>query len=608
LNAPRAVCGGIFPLETAKQTGFISVSAEPGVAIKPVNFEGLTEIPAAMAAAREGTAGGSVLAFKYIASSAQPAAAWKLSFATEAVESWLRAEIVNTLTVADSLVSGRALARFEIQNAPVKELRLRIPASFDNVEISGPNIRRRDHEADLWRVQFQNKIIGPHVLTVTWDQARSARTNRVDLRGISAEGVERETGVLALVAHPPLQLTEQHALDLISIDTRNLPDRAGSPDEATVLAYRYLRPGYALTVEAKRFASVEALQALVEQMNLTTVVADDGQTMTALALSVRNHGRQYLEIALPAGASAWSAFVAGEALRPSVREGKLLVPLERATGDDAPLAIELTYAGTNRFPQTQGTVVLDSPRLDAPLKSARWEQFLPPDYRYSKFGGTMARELGGPASEASNFSRFDYKQQEFQNMTEQNNELKSELTSAKEKLSSGKVKEAWADYKRARAKGGGKAKDAETQKLEDDLNRAQGSNLISAQNSFSRDNLQNKLKNSADVPQAAEREQGIAYDEAAAQAQWTKLEQAQQVGVAKVQPIHVNLPTRGLRHAFTQVLQTQTGKALTIRLFAVNANAVSWPGRIATGLGMFLALWMAMAATLRRAQRSAHTE
>src|SRR5260370_40439019 len=257
-----------------------------------------------MAAVSEGTAGGSVLAFKYIASSAQPAAAWKLSFGTEAGESWLRAEIVNTLTVGDSLVSGRALARFEIQNAPVKELRLRIPASFDNVEISGPNIRRRDHEADLWRVQFQNKIIGPHVLTVTWDQARSARTNRVDLRGISAEGVERETGVLALVAHAPLQLTEQHALDLISIDTRNLPDWAGSPDEATVLAYRYLRPGYALTVEATRFASVEALQALVEQMNLTTVVAADGQTMTALALSVRNHGRQYLEIALPAGASA----------------------------------------------------------------------------------------------------------------------------------------------------------------------------------------------------------------------------------------------------------------------------------------------------------------
>ena len=40
------------------------------------------------------------------------------------------------------------VARYEIQNAPVKELRLRIPAAFKNVEISGANIRRRDHDGE----------------------------------------------------------------------------------------------------------------------------------------------------------------------------------------------------------------------------------------------------------------------------------------------------------------------------------------------------------------------------------------------------------------------------------------------------------------------------
>ena len=40
----------------------------------------------------------------------------------------------------------------------------------------------------------------------------------------------------------------------------------------------------------------------------------------------------------------------------------------------------------------------DKPRLDVPLKGAHWELFLPPDYQYSDFGGTMARELAGVAS------------------------------------------------------------------------------------------------------------------------------------------------------------------------------------------------------------------
>src|SRR5207247_6429153 len=98
------------------------------------------------------------------------------------------------------LVTGRAVAHYDIQNAPLKELRLRIPASFKNVEISAPNIRRRDRDGETWRVEFQSKIRGPHILTVNWEEPRTAKTNRLELRGIAAENVERETGVLAVVA------------------------------------------------------------------------------------------------------------------------------------------------------------------------------------------------------------------------------------------------------------------------------------------------------------------------------------------------------------------------------------------------------------------------
>ena len=50
-------------------------------------------------------------------------------------------------------------------------------------------------------------------------------------------------------------------------------------------------------------------------------------------------------------------------------------------------------------------------------------------------------------------------------------------------------------------------------------------------------------------------------------------------------------PTRGLRHAFTQVLQTKEGKPLTIRLTASNARVTSWPKRIAGPVAGFLILW-----------------
>ena len=68
---------------------------------------------------------------------------------------------------------------------------------------------------------------------------------------------------------------------------------------------------------------------------------------------------------------------------------------------------------------------------------------------------------------------------------------------------------------------------------------------------------------------------------------------------------HVNLPTRGLRHVFTQVLQTEVQKPMTIQFKATNEKAVSWTKRVGLGLFGFLALWGIVAATVRKSESKA---
>jgi len=80
------------------------------------------------------------------------------------------------------------------------------------------------------------------------------------------------------------------------------------------------------------------------------------------------------------------------------------------------------------------------------------------------------------------------------------------------------------------------------------------------------------------------------------------LQQAQEIMTAKVQPLRVNLPVRGQRFAFTQVLQTEGGKPMTFQLSAENNRTVHWPARLSVGLGAFLALW-GMVALLSRGTR-----
>ncbi|MBI4026254.1 MAG: hypothetical protein HY360_14805 [Verrucomicrobia bacterium] len=604
---------GIHPLDAQKLKGFVSVLGEHGVSVKVASLDGLTEIPASAIESNdkisEGPASGG-LAFKYIANETQASSAWKLTVTTENVESWVRAEIVNVITVNETLVSGRTAVRYEIANAPVKEFRLRVPSVFKNVELNGANIRRRDQNGDEWRVELQNKVRGVYSLTVTWEQPRESRTGVMDAAGVEALGVERETGMLAILAKAPLQVTEKSSGgELIKIDARELPEWAGAGSatgETVALAYRYLRPGYKLTLETKRLEDAAVLQALVDNAQWTTVVADDGQVMTEMTLAVRNNGRQHLEVELPADTRVWSAFVAGQPVRPSRRANVLLLPLERSGDNGAPVSVNLTYIGVAKFPRSKGTVSFASPKLDVPLKNARWDFYLPPDYEYKRFEGSMRHEQDGETNPLyRSFSLTEYLHQEEGKRMAQKAEETSEVMNAQQQLAVGNVKAATEVYRRAKSKGVyADRSDKDLMKLERDVNRAQSGNLIAAQQAYTSENL-GKIGGQTTLTKEKEAAKMLKYDAEAAEQQWAKLQQAQELAVARVQPLRVNLPTRGARHSFTQVLQTEIKKPMTIQFVAVNTREIGWFNSSILAMGGFVALWVMAAIGLPKRPKTA---
>jgi type II secretory pathway pseudopilin PulG len=602
------VIAGVQPLDTAKLIGFVTVSADAGVAVKTGAFDGLTEIPASLAMDSPTSGAGNLLAFKFISTQPKAWPEWNLTLATETVAAWVRAEVVNSFTLDETLVSGRALVRYDIANAPVKELRVRVPIGFRNVDINGANIRSKDQIVDgtnsIWRVELQSALRGSYSLAVTWDEPRPEKTNILELAGVSAGNVERETGYFAVSAKSPLQVGELNATDLQRVDAADLPDWSGVAGSTVTLAYHYARPGARLALDVRRFNDAAVLEALVDNATFTSVVAADGQMMTELSLSVRNNGRQFLEVELPADAKVWSAFVAGQPVRPSVRGGKYLLPIESAGANDA-ISVELTYVGTNHFPKARGEIGFVSPKFDVPLKNARWEVYLPPDYDYQDLRqGTMTRETSLKAEPLSlSYSFLDYSRMEQASKASAKVEMERDVSVARQQLASGKIREATANWNRAKSKAGGET-GAEMKKLNDELKSAQASNLIMAQNAF-------YLRNNGQELQVGDADKGVLInaapilnDTAAAGEQWAKLQQAQEIVTARIQPLHVNLPVRGLRLAFAQVLQTEGGKPMTFRLAATNTKTVHWPLRLAGGAAAFLVLW-GMVAMFSRVTRRA---
>jgi hypothetical protein len=195
-------------------------------------------------------------------------------------------------------------------------------------------------------------------------------------------------------------------------------------------------------------------------------------------------------------------------------------------------------------------------------------------------------------------------------------EMRSGLESVRENLKGGNLREATTVYNRAKSKSvKAPAEESEARdlrQLEQDVRRAQSSNLIAAQNGYFLSNVNGPQRpgpagqpapgSQVFAPAGQGRNIYLNYDVNVAGLQWDKLEKAQQVAVAKVAPLRVNLPTRGVRYSFTQVLQTELRKPMTIRLLAENTRVPSWTSRIGLSVLGFGVLWLIVAA-LRRKKR-----
>jgi hypothetical protein len=395
--------------------------------------------------------------------------------------------------------------------------------------------------------------------------------------------VERENGWLAVKAPPQLEVKVKSVTDeLLYIDRNELPEWAGRAGETTALAYRYLRAGWRAALDVRRFDEAQVLQALVDSAQLRTVIAPDGQMMTAMTLRIRNNSRQFLSMIMPPNSKVWSSFVNGMPVRTSINGDRIQVPLERASADQLVL-VEITYVGLEKFPSNSGAVKLIAPRLDLPMKNARWDLFLPADYKYTKFEGSMAHEPRPTETRYRSFSELDYQQQEVKVKLERELALSNDLLAAQRELASGNLQGANVFYNRALDN---KRDARELQEFGDKL-RFTNANFW----------LRN---NSGTIFTESAGQAGLDLETASKQLE--KLQQAQALTATRTGPLRVNLPTRGVSHSFVQVLQTEVDKPMTVEFHAANTKAGNVPWRVAGGLAAFAALWLITALAMRRRQ------
>jgi hypothetical protein len=189
-----------------------------------------------------------------------------------------------------------------------------------------------------------------------------------------------------------------------------LAEIVSSRQSTSLSAFRY-RAGDAktvrsLTVNVARYTPQAVLMANIAEARYNVLITNEGKLLVQARYAVRNNQRNFLKITLPAGATLWSASLAGKPVRPGQSpDGSVLLPLEKShAGEESPeFAVELIYISRGPAWNDKGQCKLALPALDLPVSRTGLLVYLPPLFKVTpELGSFRTEAYEEPTSAALN--------------------------------------------------------------------------------------------------------------------------------------------------------------------------------------------------------------
>ena len=376
--------------EATRQTGELFLVPEKGIRLRAVKRENVSQVDSRSAGeSRAGT-----LAFRLLQEN------WSLNLGIEALEPWVTVQALQEMTVREGQTLTRLGLRYRVDNAAVKQLRVRLPGLSESqaqtVRGTGSAVNdlvKLPNEKDLWEIRFQRGIAGETDVQIEF-QGQTAREQGKELiQTPTFEGARQITQFVSVRGSGRIELDAGalprgwQRVDWSAVPA-NLQDR--SDRSVPTLCFRVAEPEAPLAVNIRRHDVADALKLRVTQGDLTTLFSPLGPSLTAVQLAVEVVEKSSLRINLPKGAQLFSAFVNDESVS-VVREGDAyLINVSPNTDADRSARVRLVYS----VPDAQRwRIELVGPSLNVPLVNVSWRVIVPPCYAVASYrGGLQLKE------------------------------------------------------------------------------------------------------------------------------------------------------------------------------------------------------------------------
>lgn len=371
--------------DARSERGYVVLRAEKGVRLKEGKADGLTDVHAGSVPFRTPDA---QRAYRF----KDPE--WGLQVLVEQADAAIHAEMFHLVSVGEGALYGSVTLTCRIEGAPVRRFVVKVPATYQNVDFTGRDIRGWEREGDLVTVSLQEKVLGDYTLLITYDQPFAYEGAELTAGGVEAMNAASEVGYVAIAGPASLSFEpeSERGATVIPIAAEELPrEYALLVNDPVLKAYKSVGVPHPIRMAVRRIGTQALLDHVADHIILQTRVSRDGEAVTEATYYVKNTAQQFLGITLPKRASLWSAKVDNEAVRVlDDGKGMLLVPMKRLLDANTPLRVDLTYAESYPKMTWFSSHTFRSPVSMAQSVFARWELTGPEKLSLLPAGGNMA--------------------------------------------------------------------------------------------------------------------------------------------------------------------------------------------------------------------------
>jgi len=311
------------------------------------------------------------------------------------------ADLWQLLSIEDDALRVHATASINVLQNTITGITLRIPDKYQILDVVGQVVgdwkEKEVKGQKMLEVSLKTPRQGKFDFLIRAERIFEDGTVVADFNGFALPSSIREKGFIAVEMKGSAEAKVTEAVGLDRASFSELPPQLLSYSvKPLIFAYKYLRHPYRMVLDITKHKELPVISTVVDNASGITLFTEDGKLVHRLTYTVRNTWKQFMEVALPKDAELWGTYVDGKSVKPSKNEkGKILIPLNRSQSSEgglAPFDVELIYFQKAEKFGWFGIKKSSFAIPDLMMSRVIWSVYLPFDYSFVYFGGTMEKE------------------------------------------------------------------------------------------------------------------------------------------------------------------------------------------------------------------------